>query len=85
MLTPLLEQGQKPLDSILDVELILSDRELRNEQKVELKQIADGCRNVLVQLEHTLDEYDELKSGHGSVSQRVKRTWKETQMGAGRH
>ena len=28
-------------------------------------QIANGCGNVLDQLEHTLDEYDELKSGHG--------------------
>jgi len=46
------------------------------EQEAELKQIANGCRNVLSELEHTLDEYDELKSGHGSVSKRVKRVWK---------
>jgi Cdc6-like AAA superfamily ATPase len=57
------------------VEVVLSDRELRNEQESELKQIADSCRNVLSQLEHTLDEYDELKSGHGNVSKRVKRVW----------
>lgn len=61
---------------LLDVEVVLSDRELRNEQEAELKQIANGCGNVLDQLEHTLDEYDELKSGHGSVSKRVKRMWK---------
>ncbi|KAI9803499.1 MAG: hypothetical protein M1825_001842 [Sarcosagium campestre] len=59
-----------------DVEVLLSDRELRIEQEAELKQIANGCRNVLNQLEHTLEEYDELKSGHGSVNKRAKRIWK---------
>ncbi|KAH6690811.1 hypothetical protein BKA61DRAFT_286451 [Leptodontidium sp. MPI-SDFR-AT-0119] len=61
---------------LLDIEVVLSDRELRNEQEAELKQLANGCRNILNQLEHTLDEYSELKSGHGSVSKRVKRVWK---------
>jgi hypothetical protein len=27
-------------------------------------------------LEQTLDKYDELKPGHGSVGKRVKRVWK---------
>ena len=51
-------------------------RELHNEQKAELKEIANGCRNVLNELEHTLSEYDELKSGSGSASTRAKRVWK---------
>jgi hypothetical protein len=36
----------------------------------------NSCRNVLNELEHTLDKYDELKPGHGSASQRMKRVWK---------
>ncbi|TGO44037.1 hypothetical protein BCON_0632g00010 [Botryotinia convoluta] len=62
---------------LLDVEVVLSDRKLRNEQEAQLKQIEGGCRNVLDQLEHTLDEYNELKSDHGGVSKRVKRIWKK--------
>ncbi|PQE05385.1 hypothetical protein CJF31_00011154 [Rutstroemia sp. NJR-2017a BVV2] len=61
---------------LLDVEVVLSDRKLRNEQEAQLKQIEGGCRDVLDQLEHTLDEYNELKSDHGGVSKRTKRIWK---------
>ena len=61
---------------LLDVEVVLSDHELRNEQEADLKQIAHGCKNVLKELENTLDQYGELKSGHGSVSERVKRMWR---------
>jgi hypothetical protein len=56
--------------------VVLSDRELRNEQEADLKQIAHGCRNILKELENTLDQYGELKFGHGSVRERVKRVWK---------
>jgi septal ring factor EnvC (AmiA/AmiB activator) len=55
---------------------VLSDRELRNEQDAELKQIVNGCKNVFNELEHTLDQYDELSSCRKSASQRVKRLWK---------
>jgi hypothetical protein len=58
---------------IRDVEVDLSDRELRNEQEVDLEQIVHGCRNVLKELENTLSQYGELKPGHGSVSERVRR------------
>ncbi|PVH70410.1 ankyrin [Cadophora sp. DSE1049] len=43
---------------------------------VELKQIANSYGNILDQLEHILDEYNELKSGYGSVNKRAKRMWK---------
>ena len=58
---------------LLDVEVVLSNRELHNEQKAELKQIANSYRIILNELEHTLDKYNELKSSYGSVSKRVKR------------
>jgi hypothetical protein len=41
-----------------------------------LKKIASGCWNVLYTLEQTLEKYDELKPGHGSVGKGVKRAWK---------
>ena len=50
-----------------------SNRELHSEQEAQLKQVVNSCRNVFNELEHTLDRYDELKSGHGSVCQRMKR------------
>ncbi|CZR64265.1 related to ankyrin [Phialocephala subalpina] len=61
---------------LLDVEVVLSSRELCKEQEAELKQIANGCGNVLDQLEHILDEYDEPESGHRSPIKRAKRMWK---------
>jgi len=56
-----------------DVEVVLSKPHLNTQQKTELKEIADGCLNVLKKLEETLDKYGELKSGSGSVGKRMKR------------
>lgn len=41
-----------------------------------MKEIADGCSNVLDKLEKTLDRYGELKSSPESVGKKVKRVWK---------
>jgi signal transduction histidine kinase len=59
-----------------DLEVVLSGSDLNTEQKKELREIADGCSNVLVQLQITLDKYGELKSESGGVSVTVKRAWK---------
>jgi hypothetical protein len=59
-----------------DVEVVLSELDLNTQQKKELKEIADGCLNVLAKLEKKLDNYSELESGSRSVGNRVKRTWK---------
>lgn len=59
-----------------DVEVVLSEPDLNTQQKTELREIADGCLNVLKKLEETLDKYGELKSGSGSVRRRIKRVWK---------
>lgn len=59
-----------------DVEVVLSEQELNTQEKTEMKEIADGCRNVLDKLEKTLDKYGELKSSPESVGKKVKRVWK---------
>ncbi|KAH6705255.1 ankyrin repeat-containing domain protein [Leptodontidium sp. MPI-SDFR-AT-0119] len=59
-----------------DLEVVLSEPDLSTQQKTELREIADGCLNVLKKLEETLDKYGELKSGSGSVGKRIKRVWK---------
>jgi hypothetical protein len=59
-----------------DVEVVLSEPDLNTQQRNELREIADGCLNVLAELEKTLDNYGELKSGSRSVGNRVKRVWK---------
>jgi peptidoglycan hydrolase CwlO-like protein len=62
-----------------DVEVVLSKPDLNTQQNTELKEIADGCLNVLKKLQQTLDKYGELKSGSTSVGDRVKRIWKRLQ------
>jgi len=59
-----------------DIEVVLSGLDLDSQQENEQREITNGCRNVLVRLEQTLDKYGELKSGSGSVGSRVKRLWK---------
>src|SRR2546429_3955635 len=61
---------------LLDVEVVLSERELNREQRSALKDIIDGCRNVLDKLEKTLDKYGELKLNPKTVSKNMKRVWK---------
>jgi peptidoglycan hydrolase CwlO-like protein len=59
-----------------DVEVVLPERELTSQQKADLHGIADGCRNVLDELEKLLDKYRELESCPESVGKRVKKVWK---------
>jgi hypothetical protein len=59
-----------------DVEVVLSEPDLTSLQKTELREIADGCLNVLQKLEQTLGKYGELKSDSRRIGKRVKRVWK---------
>jgi septation ring formation regulator EzrA len=59
-----------------DVEVVLSEPDLTTQQKTELREIADGCLNVLQKLEQTLDKYSELNPGSSRIKNRVKRVWK---------
>ncbi|XTI89039.1 hypothetical protein V2W45_1399781 [Cenococcum geophilum] len=59
-----------------DVDVVLSERELNDQQKKGLKDIVDACQNVLDELEKTLDKYSELEPRQRNISKRVKRAWK---------
>jgi peptidoglycan hydrolase CwlO-like protein len=76
MLTPLINRVRSLSIVLQDVEVVLSEPDLNTQQKTELREIADGCLNVLKKLEKTLDKYGELKSGSGSIGKRIKRVWK---------
>jgi hypothetical protein len=61
-----------------DIEVILPGRELTDQQKVELHDIADGCRNVLKELEKTLVKYEQVGvASSDRISIRAKRVWKK--------
>lgn len=59
-----------------DVEVVVPKRELTSEQKTELAGIAQGCRNVLKEIERTLDGYQELDSSGKSFGGKSRRVWK---------
>ncbi|KAL2014315.1 hypothetical protein VTN00DRAFT_1840 [Thermoascus crustaceus] len=61
---------------VQDVEIDLSSKELSSQQKTELQEIAQSCRNVLTEIERTVDSYRELKTNHDMRRNTVKRVWK---------
>ncbi|KLJ13657.1 hypothetical protein EMPG_11420 [Blastomyces silverae] len=62
---------------IQDVDLDLSERDLSDQQKVEVGHILHGCHNVLEELQKTLEEYGSLESSSGGLGDRMKRMWKK--------
>jgi hypothetical protein len=62
-----------------DVEVAISEPDLSNEHKKELREISNSCLNVLKILEETLGKYSELNSSSGGVRSKVKRMWKRLQ------
>jgi hypothetical protein len=59
-----------------DADIALPERELTSQQKTELDGIGQGCRNVLEELENTLDRYQELDPSAKSSSGKSRRVWK---------
>jgi hypothetical protein len=59
-----------------DIEVVLPGRELTDPQKAELREIADGCRNVIKELEETLVKYEQVGEASDRISKRAKRVWK---------
>ena len=59
-----------------DVDVVLSEHELNDQQKKDLKDIVDTCQNVLDELEKTLGKYSELEPRQRGITKRVKGTWK---------
>jgi hypothetical protein len=67
----------KSLSTVLrDVDDVLPHRELTSQQNTELDDITGGCRNVLEELEKTLDGYQELDSTPKTLGGRSRRVWK---------
>ncbi|TEY86542.1 hypothetical protein BOTCAL_0006g00220 [Botryotinia calthae] len=62
-----------------DIEDELSLPDLNAKQKSELKEIVDGCRDVLEKLQRLLSTYGELKSDSRGVGYKAKRIWKRFQ------
>jgi hypothetical protein len=54
----------------------LTEHELDDQQKTDLLQIADSCRNILDDLYKTLDKYSELEARPKGINKKVKRAWK---------
>jgi hypothetical protein len=54
-----------------DVQIDLSDNSLSNEQGKELQEIAASCRNVLTEIEGTIERYSAINAPHS-----FKRVWK---------
>jgi len=67
----------KVLSNVLrDVDDVLPQRDLTTQQKNDLDEIAQGCFNVLKNLEETLDKYQELNSSVKGISGKSRRAWK---------
>ena len=62
-----------------DVDVVLSQSEPDSQEKEDLEDITASCRNVLGELEKTLDKYSELESKPKSVTEKVRRVWKRLQ------
>ncbi|KAB8304031.1 hypothetical protein EYC80_005377 [Monilinia laxa] len=62
-----------------DIEDELSVPDLESKQKNQLKEIVDGCCNVLESLQQTLNKYDKLESDHLGVGKKMKIIWKRIQ------
>jgi len=59
-----------------DVDDVLPQRDLSNQQKTELDGIAQGCRNLLEELEKTLNRYQELDSSAKGSGGKPRMVWK---------
>ncbi len=67
----------KNLSNVLrDIEDLLPQRELNSQQTTELHDIAEGCRNVLKNLNEILKKYQELDSNPKTVGRKAQRAWK---------
>lgn len=74
----------KVLSNVLrDVDDVLPQRRLTSLQEKNLVEIAQGCYNVLKELEETLDKYQELDSSVKGIRGTSRRVWKRFQWDQG--
>ncbi|KAJ9217078.1 hypothetical protein DTO166G4_1133 [Paecilomyces variotii] len=57
--------------TVQDVEVDLSNTDLSNQQRLELQNLAESCRDVLVEIEKMISRYYQLDTSHG-----IKGVWK---------
>lgn len=61
---------------VQDAEVVASECELNERQKMILRDITGSCHNVLLDLRKILDKYGNLQTRGGTFGNRVKRVWK---------
>lgn len=67
----------KTLSNVLrDIDDVLPQRDLTPQQRTEVEDITRGCRDVLEELEVTLDKYQELDPNFSGPGGRSRRVWK---------
>lgn len=70
----------KTLSNVLrDIDDVRSQRDLTGQQKQSLKEIAQGCCNVLEELNKILDKYQDLDSSAKCISGKSRKVWKRLQ------
>jgi hypothetical protein len=62
-----------------DIDVVLPESELDKQQMIDLEHFATSCKDVLKDLDKTLDKYREMGSSSGNLGKRVKRVWKRLQ------
>lgn len=65
---------------IRDVEIVVPEQELTAQQQVELREIAEGCGDVLRDLDDTLGKYHELGTDSRGVGRKARRIWKRLKL-----
>jgi len=63
-----------------DVDVVSSGSELDKQQKIDLKQFATICEDLLKDLDKTLDKYKELGSSSANLGKKMKRVWKRLRL-----
>ena len=75
MLTAELDRVRSLSIVLGDIDVVLSEREISDQQKTDHEEISRSCRTVLDELRKTLGKYSKLEPSQGSFGSKVKRTW----------
>ena len=62
-------------NTLRDIEDLLQERDLTDRQNSDLKDIAEGCRDVLTDLEKALGKYHNLDVDPKSFRDKSRRVW----------
>lgn len=62
-------------NTLRDIEDLLQERDLTDQQNSDLKDIAEGCCNVLADLEKALGKYHSLDARPKSLRDKSRRVW----------